>query len=537
MQWLIRFLNGRGGPLIAATCLVAAACGSSNTAPSSQASNGSALVVNMAVGPATLDPAEECGTTDFTITNGVYSQLTQYGSKPGPDGTTQADPAHIVPYLAKSWNISSDGLVYTFHLRPGLKFPNGDPVDSQAVKFSLERSVTMNGCGGYFIYDGIYTPPLIKSIATPDPNTVVITLSRPDPNVLQDWAQPAASIVDPAVVNAHGGVVPNQVNQWMAGHVAGYGPFLLQSYEPNKRAVLVANPNFFEKSGAQKVVINFINSDPTLLLEAKSGAADVTLGLAKQSAHSLASNPNLRVIADPSPETEWLGLANNMPPFNNQKLREALSYAVPYQQILSNIAFGYGKLFFGPFPPSFPGYNAQIEKPRPYDLAKARQLLQASGVHTPIGATLVIQEGNPIDEQVATAVQGVWSQLGVNLTVQQLSPTDYINALEGHKVQAFIRLDGPGVIDPGYYLGYDMKCGISFNLTATCIPQADQLLDQARQTTDPATRQQLWDQIERLWIADTPKIPVYGDEYITVLNKRVRSYFYSDEINYRTWSK
>jgi peptide/nickel transport system substrate-binding protein len=497
----------------------------------------SPLVIDMPVGPATLDPAEECGLTDFTVTNAVYTRLTRYGSMPGPDGTTQVDPGHIVPYLAKSWTESKNGLVYTFHLHSGVTFSNGDPVNSAAVKYSLMRSVTMGGCGGYFIYDGIYTPPLIKSIATPDPLTVVITLSVPDSNVLQDWAQPAASIVDANTIGQHGGVQKGKVNTWMAGNVTpGAGPYLLQSYEANKQAVFVANPKFFMQPASSKVIVNFISSDPTLVLQAKNGTADVTLGLSKQSAHSLASDPSLKVVSDNTSIAEQIGLPNNMAPFNNEKFREGLSYAVPYQQILSNVIFGYGTLYYGAYPPAMPEYRSNLEPARTYDLTKAKQLIAASGVSTPVTVSMDVQAGNPIDQQIATIVQGSWQQLGVNVTINTLSPTDYINALEQHKAQSYIRLDGPGVIEAGYFLGYDMKCGIGFNLSSVCIPKADKLLAIARKTINPVKKQQLWNQINALWIGDSPKIPVYGDKYVSVLNKRVTHYYYSHELDFTSWA-
>jgi peptide/nickel transport system substrate-binding protein len=495
------------------------------------------LVIDMPVGPATLDPAEECGLSDFTVTNAVYTRLTRYGSKAGPDGTSQVDPGHIVPYLAKSWTISKNGLVYTFHLHSGVKFADGDPVDSAAVKYSLERSVTMGGCGGYFIYDGIYTPPLIKSITTPDPLTVVISLSVPDSNVLQDWAQPAASIVDEKTISQHGGVQKGKVNTWMAGNVTpGAGPYLLQSYQANKQAVFVANPKFFQQPASSKVIVNFISSDPTLVLQAKNGTADVTLGLSKQSAHSLASDPNVKVVSDNTSIAEQIGLPNDKAPFNNVKFREALSYAVPYQQILTNVIFGYGTLYYGAFPPAMPEFRANLEPPRTYDLAKAKQLITESGVSTPVTVSMDVQAGNPIDQQIATIVQGAWQQLGVNVQISTLSPTDYINALEQHKAQSYVRLDGPGVIEAGYFLGYDMKCGIGFNLSATCIPKADKLLAIARKTIDPVKKQKLWDEINALWIADSPKIPVYGDKYVSVLNKRVVHYYYSHELDFTSWA-
>jgi peptide/nickel transport system substrate-binding protein len=499
----------------------------------------SPLVVNLAVAPSTLDPAESCGLYD-RVQDNTYVRLTQYGRAAGPNGTTQFDPSHIIPMFAKSWTISKNGLVYTFKLPSGAKFPSGKPVDAAAVKYSLERTITMNGCGTYFVYDGIYTPPLIKTIATPNPTTVVITLNQADSNFLQDMAQSSAAIVDKSLIDAHGGVQKNKINTWMASHTAGSGPFVLTEYEPNKRMVLEANPTYYGKQPAsKKIIVNFVNSDPTLLLQARSGAADVTLGLSKQSAVSLRDNKSVNVNAYEISMSEQIGLPNDKPPLDNVKLREALTYAVPYQQILDKVAFDYGRLFYGAFFPKMKEYNAAIEKPRQFDLAKAQALVKASGAKTPISLQMVVQEGNSIDEQIATIVQGVWRQLGVNVDVQKLSPSDYINSLEQHKVQSYVRLDGPGVVEAGYFLGYDMKCKIGFNLTAMCIPQADKILDQARKTVDPKKRQAMWNQINRLWVADSPKIHVYEEKYVAVLKKNVKGFFFMHYIasDMSTWRK
>jgi peptide/nickel transport system substrate-binding protein len=520
------------GSFVAVVALLAACSSANSTSASSsnqQATNRSAtLVANLSTAPATLDPAEECGTFDFIITNSVYSRLTQYGTEPGPNGTTRIDYAKIEPSLATSWTTGGNGLVYTFHLRSGVKFADGTPVTAADVKYSFERAIAMNGCGAYFVLDGHFTPPLIKSIATPSQDTVVITLSTPDAEVLSDWAQPAASIVEPSVVNAHGGVAANKVNTWMAGHVTdGAGPFLLTSYQPDVSATLTANPAYFEQPAAKKIILNFISNSATLALDARDGEADVTIGLPDSSVHSLASTSGIKVIAEPSPESEQFGFNNKVAPFNNVKVREALIYAVPYSQILAKVVFGYGDLFYGEFQPDMAAYNASLENPISYNLAKAKSLLASSGVKLPISFTVDIQSGDSAAAEIAPILQSIWSQLDVHLSINTLSPTEYINTIEGHNDTAYIRLDGPGVPAAAYYLGYDVKCNFDDNLTQMCVPQIDTLLQKA-QTLPAAQQQQYWNQIEQLWNADYPKIQLYNYYGTVVLNNRVTSFEFDD---------
>jgi peptide/nickel transport system substrate-binding protein len=498
----------------------------------------STLVVNIASAPSTLDPAWGCGLWDIGFFQNFYVRLTQYGAKPGPEGTTQYDPGNIVPYFAESWTISDDGKTYTFKLHDGWKFPSGKPVDSTAVKYSFERAIKMNGCGAYFLLDGFYTPPLIASIETPDPLTLVIKLAHPDKNVLQDWAQPSASIVDASVVEANGGVEAGKPSEYMSSHAAGSGPFLLESYVPNQSAVLVADPTFGgPKPGADRIQVNWISSAPTLLLQASSGQADVTLGLSKQAAASLKDNPNLKVIANPISMAQQVLIPNKKAPWDNVKVREAVTYAVPYEDILKKVAFGWGTLFYGAILPTMPEFNPAISKPRPYDMAKAKALMAESGLKTPFPVELVILEGDAIQSQIATVLQSTWKQLGLDVKIRVVPAAEFQDLAEGHKAQTLLRLDGPGVIEAGYFLGYDMLCNTGFNLTEACIPEADKLLAEARTTNDAAKRLELYNQISDLWVAQSPKVYVFEDQFVTVLKKDVTKYYFEHEMNFLTWSK
>jgi peptide/nickel transport system substrate-binding protein len=489
----------------------------------------SPIIMNVAGTPATIDPASACGFSDMPLIMNTYVRLVRYGTKEGPGVTTQFDASKIAPELATSWTVSKNGRVYTFKLRTGFKFPSGRPVDAKAVKYSFDRVIKMNQCGLYFLYDGIYTPTLIKSVSAPNPTTVVIRLNTPDANALQDWAQAAGSIVDASVVAAHGGVQKNKANTWMAGHVAGAGPYILKEYSPNTRAVLDPNPAYnLPTRPTQEVIMNYISSDSTLLLQARTGRADITLAISKESAASLRGNSCCRVYGFETANSEQVYLSwKQGSPTANVKFRAALTYAIPYSQVLTTVAKGFGKLFYGPFPPSMPEYNAALAKPRLQNLALAKQLVQQSGVQTPVTLQLITRSDLPVAQQIATVLQGAWQQIGVNVQVQPLSSAQFENVLEKAQFQAAVQLDGPGVIEGGYYLRYDMKCGNPYNTSGMCMPAADALLAKAQRTESWPARKQLWNKLTKIWVSNSPKIKVYEDESVVVLGKRVKSYFYS----------
>jgi peptide/nickel transport system substrate-binding protein len=494
-------------------------------------------VINSAQAPATLDPAAGCLAPEVGFIANFYARLTQYGTKAGPNGTREVDPSNIRPWLARSWTISKNGLTYTFKLRSGLKFPSGKPVNAAAVKYSWDRAMNMALCGSAFLLDNRFDPVVIKSVSAPDAQTVVLRLTGPNQNMLQDLATPAAGIVDPAAVKAHGGVKAGKVNTWMASHVAGYGPYLLQSYQANKSAVLVANPTFYDPPASKRIIVNFISSDPTLLLNARSGKADVTLGLTKQSVNSLKSNSCCRIVANDGPFAQQVVFNNKRAPFTNKTFREALTYAVPYKDILSRIVYGYGKLFYGEWVPYFPWFDAKIGKPRPYDMKKAQALIARSGVKTPITIGLLLPEGDNVGEQVATTLQGVWRQLGITVNITKATSANYIDTLNAHKHQAAMYLDGPGVIAPDYFWGYDATCGITYSYTQFCSKAADRMIRQLWTTKDAAKRKKLTDGANKLWVAGSPAIKVYADRYVAVLSPRVKGYVYSHLPEFRGWSK
>jgi peptide/nickel transport system substrate-binding protein len=232
-------------------------------------------------------------------------------------------------------------------------------------------------------------------------------------------------------------------------------------------------------------------------------------------------------------------LPANHSPESNADFRAALSYALPYSDILNKIEYGYGQLYFGPYPPLMaPEYNASTEQARTLNLAKAKALLAESGVKTPVKLTMIIDGSVPASKQLATITQGAWAQLGVQLTISTLTDANFETTINTNPkpYEVGITEDGPGVIDAGYYLGYDMLCNNSYNAGGICVPAADKLYTQARTTVSDAQRVSLYQQLIPLWTAQTPKITVYAADDVTVLSSRMTQYHYANETEMWNWA-
>ncbi|HEX3803965.1 MAG TPA: ABC transporter substrate-binding protein [Solirubrobacteraceae bacterium] len=547
-----------------AAVLLLAACGSSSSSSSSSSSAGSGglskaagnpnatLIVNNAVPIATLDPGLTTNDQDPGFDGAMYSTLTQVDQEAGKvAGTTQQNlgVSAVKPYVAKSYAFSNGNKTLTFQIRPGLKFPNGDPLDAKAVVWSIERDIKLEE-GGYSVLEETdYTPPLIKSVKATGPLTVVFQYKRPAPNQLQVLSTPTAgAIYDPKLVEEHGGVKKATPNEWLASHSAGYGPYVIKSYQPNHQLVLEANPDFFEPPKTKKIILNMIPDNETLLLDAQSGAADITLGLTNQAAHSLVGNGCCTVASFKSRQAETLNFPQNArkpwlndkdPFFKNQDFRQALTYAFPYEAVLQKVAYNYGKLYFGEWMPSYSWYDPKVGAPRETNLTKAKELLAKSGIKTPVSFTIYVGQGDNIGKEIATAAAGSWQPLGVNAKVQVVSPSAFLEVVYTNHDGASVFLDGPQVVAPDYHWAYDLQCppNNQFNDTNTCVPAADKIMKEIPYVTQEPKRQELLNKADEMYIENSPRVWAYDTELVAVLGKNVTNYYSSDLPDMRFWAK
>ncbi len=417
-------------------------------------------------------------------------------------GTTK-----IVPSLATSWDISSDGLTYTFHLRHGVTFTDGTPMNSEAVKWSFDRELKLDGPkGGVGLIKGD-----IKSIATPDPYTVVFTLNAPDATFLARLAPAIApsEIFSPKSTPA---------DSFAKGKYAGTGPYKLVSYVPNQRVVLEAYKGYWGPQPKTPRVIYNMYSDASALRSAlQSGAIDIGYrSFNPQDVTSLAKDASFKEVKPSgSLSIRYMVFNISQKPFDNVDVRRAISYAVNRQAIVTDVFSGINQPLYSMVPP---GMWSHIDVFPKRDLEKAKQLLQQAGysASNPLDITLWYPTGHygSTEPDVAAVLKTALEQTGIlKVKLEALDWGTYATRMSQGAMGVFTLGWYPDFIDPDNFLApwltdSTKSLGTFWN-QAPDFAQYKSLITKAREATTQSDRATYYEQVQKMTATDVPFIPLW----------------------------
>lgn len=391
------------------------------------ASGGAAdtLVIAIAEDTASLDPGRAFETLPSILHKATYQTLVTFP----PDSVES-----VIPNLASSWEISEDGLVYTFTLDENARFSDGAPVTAEDVVFSFNRMKNITG-NPSFLASGI------ASVEAPDAATVVLTLSKPDPSILAKLVFGAFSVVNQAAVTAQGGTdaedaaTADTAESWLNANSAGSGPYLLEKWDPGIETVLVRNENYWgEPAKIARVIFRNIPEAATQKLQLEAGDIDIAMDLASDQVPSLEGNADVTVYQGLS--DTLIFLKGNYNPeigdaFSNPKVMEAVRYALDYEglRLLGggesvNPAAMLPVGFLGAFPA-----NSGVQR----DVEKAKSLLEEAGYGGGLEAELAYPDFTFAGVNFGTFAQKVQADLneaGFNIT---LAPSEVQVALQNYR--------------------------------------------------------------------------------------------------------
>ncbi len=489
------------------------------------------LVYELYGEPEGLDPADAYDQRSSNVIANIYDQLVQFD---GPDASK------IVPMLAESWKITDGGKTYTFKIRKGAKFHDGSEVTAAAVKYSLDRVVTMGRPPSWMLKMIIDE----KSLTVKDKYTVVMKLKKPYAAALSILTHASASIVNPKLVEAHGGVEKDKENTWMNQNEAGSGPFKLKRWVPAERITLVRNDDYWgKKPMLREVRIPMIPEIGTRVMMLKTGDADIHDFFPSVNIPDVMGSDGL--IIKPQPSFSLIAISLGCRgALAEKEVRQAVSWAFPYEMVLKYIYQGYSKRAQGAVPEGMFGFH-KFSKDELYslDLDKANALLDGAGWKwagtkgegyrskngKELKAEVLVPEGDENKIQQTIMWQQNLRKVGFNLVIRQIAWSIAYKTIRNHESDAIFSGWNPDYADPDNYVDAMIKSGNAQAIYGSSYnnPEIDKLIDQAKWEPDTKKRAALYKKIQEINKDDASWVWIAQNANVAVLNSRVKGYYFN----------
>jgi peptide/nickel transport system substrate-binding protein len=551
--------------LVALFALAAAGCGgggggSTGTSGGTQAANeGGTLVFSSAADPVALDPILVSDGESLRVTLQIFETLVDL--KPG---TTDLEPG-----LAESWEASSDGLAWTFHLRQGVKFSDGTDFNADAVCFNFNRWYNFKGSfqnpsatyywqvifGGFATYNpdsGAPKDSLFKSCEATDANTAVITLTKPSSSFLAGLTLTPFAIGSPAALQkyeADKGAVDadgifHPTGTYSTQHPIGTGPFQFKSWTRGDKLVLTRfdgywgknsdKPTAFNGKGAHldQLIFKPIADNAARLQALQSGDVQGYDLVEPQDIPTITGDPNLQILDRPAFNVGYVGFNLSIKPTDDPKVRQAIAYGLDRQGVIDSFYAGRGEVAKEFMPPSLFGYADDVPT-YTYDPEKSKQILQDAGYTLPVKLdgwfpTDVSRPYMPDPKRNFEAFSASLEKAGFKVVPHSApwSP-DYLGRSDEGKLGNLYLLGWTGDFgDPDDFIGVFFQTPQKQWGTDTSqeMKPVMDLLDQAETETDLAKRTELYKEANRQIMTILPGVPYAHNKPALAFIKSVEGY-------------
>jgi peptide/nickel transport system substrate-binding protein len=435
-------------------------------------------------------PATEQNDCSYTVTSNLYQSMTTPGNSAIGGG------------VAQSWTVSNNGSTVTFHIRPGLKFSNGQPVTSADVAASLNHTKTSPLRSSLFA---------ISNIQTPNPSTVVVNLSKPTAGDFL-WA---ASYVD-------GQIYPANLITTQSSQPVGSGPFVLKSYRQGSSIEILKNHKYWDSGAYPLGGVDFtqVTQGPEAATALTSGAVDM-IQVEPENYPQLKSDSNIGISVSKSYDYMTIELRQNSGPFANAGVRAALEYAVNRAALNKVVFDGLGEPAYQAVPSWSPGYSKSLGNSDSYNPGKAKAMLKAAGHPNGVKFTLIIPAGDATFARAAALLQQELASAGFTANLQQIPGADFLT-------DVYIKKQGDALLSEELSNGPDLTnsfealfepTGFPANALGSVNQQLTPLIVRANASLSPALQGPLMQEIDRTVIKQGLLVPLVFMPSIVAYNK------------------
>jgi peptide/nickel transport system substrate-binding protein len=466
-----------------------------------------AVVLAMTLEPPGLDPTAGAASAIAEIVQyNVFETLTKINS----DGT-------VSPLLAEKWEVSPDLKTYTFTLRKGVKFQNGEPFNANAVKFSFERAG-----GDKSTNKDKRTFAMMDRVAVIDDYTVVILNKQLDPDFLFLMGQATAIIVEPKSADSN------------ATKPVGTGPYQLSAWAKGSSVTLTKWDGYRSAAAIKmkKVTFRFISDTAAQVAALLAGDVDAFVRVTPRSVPQFKGNPKFQVVVSGSRAKTILAINNKKKPLDDVRVRRAICAAIDRKAVIEGAADGYGAPIGSHYVPGAFGY-VDTTGINPFNVDKAKALLAEAGVKTPLTLSLVLPPV-PYARQGGEVIAAQLAKIGIVAKIENVEWAQWLSGTYTNKnydltiISHVEPFDLGNYAKPGYYWGYES-------------PKFTELFDKLQNAPRAADRAKLLGDAQRMLANEAVHGYLYQPQWITVAHKGLKGLWkdmpvFVNDVSALSWS-
>lgn len=460
------------------------------------------ITIGLAGDPLYLDPNQPVGTSEITLTHQIYEGLVTIG----------ADGKSVEPSLAKDWTISEDGLVYTFNLKPDLKFSDGTPVKPEDYIWSLLRARDCETSNYRYIAEAI------KDVQADD-KTVTITLN-------QQWAPFLMDLTTFNMVVGSKAYFDKVGETEYSQKPLGTGPYYLKEWKKGDSLILEKNTYYHEAGLPKTTEVKFavIPDDNTRLMQLQAGQIDIMGDIPFSLADTVKNDANLNLLTFKSTQIRYLILNSTKKPLDNVKVRQAIVYATDKKEIANLVALVYGAPVASIVSESQGKWFNSDLKATEFDPAKAKQMLADAGYPNGISIKISVNSGSQIYQQIATLLKAQWAKAGINLDIELLEKATLSDTFQNLKHDVTLLQWIDDIMDPsgitGWTVDFDQAKSFYSGLNDK---ELDDLNSNASKEMDENKRIQMYWEVQQKVYDNANVIPLFRNDFAYGVSKKVQN--------------
>lgn len=506
-----------------------------------QSADGASLRVLAEDGPNSRDPhGDGVNRASLGAFTNIYDRLINFDRIEVSPGLYRYDYSRFKGELAQRFEVLEDGKVLVFHLHPDATFHDGKPVTAADVVWSLERGINLPASKRQLGTGSIVSADQFEAV---DDHTVRLSFPRPDRYTLPNLALTFASVLNSELVRAHATEADPWGTEWLRNNAAGSGAFKVETWTAGQQVIYSRFDDW--KGGAlpqiRRALVQVVPAAPGRVAAVTRGDADVALQLPPKDVAAIDADPKVKLISLPVTNSfRFVAFNTRTAPFDDVRVRQAIAWALPYDDMFQGAIFGRGMPLYGAASAAPEG--SAFPQPYPYqtDLDRARALLAEAGLGDGFETTFSYNVADAVTaDPIALLVQEQLGRIGIKVTIEKVPTANWGTLLTEKKVPFYVEGSSAWFNDPDYFFRIFFQGDWRWNFGSFQNAELAVLVEKARWETDKDTYDDLIKQAIGIVFRELPIMPLWLPSFDAAMQPAVDdfTYYIHGQVDFRPLTK